>query len=39
MDPTLGRRENPHAQLPEVFNETVSWLNQHLKTGATGVAR
>ncbi len=32
--PNFGTAGKPHPQLPEVFNETVTWLDRHLKTGA-----
>ena len=29
--PNFGTPDKPHAQLPEAFTETVSWLDTHLK--------
>ena len=31
--PDFGVERKPHPQLPEVFNETVGWLDRYLKAG------
>jgi len=37
--PNFGAPNKPHAQLPEAFKETVSWLDTHLKSRASELKR
>jgi acetyl esterase/lipase len=37
--PAFGPPGKPHPQLPEIFTEMVTWLDRHLKPGATSAAK
>jgi acetyl esterase/lipase len=37
--PNFGTPGKPHPQLPEVFEETVAWLDRYLKAGAASTSK